>query len=401
MFLDQLVIRSDPLHVLTTKGKENTSRENIQIDQSSPETVLEGLDLGQNGSLLSNFIKLQGNNPPLEKINLLYYLMPESKWAELLQFTSKCKNLRQLELGYNTIGEARYWLTQSIRVCGNNSPFEQLHLNNCAIPEQGWDELLQSLSSCKQLSSLSLSENNIGDAGHYLVHAITSWGDHPPLKALYLCNCSMPEQVWVNLFQSSSSCKQLCHLDLSGNTIGEAGYYLAQTITSWRDSSLLLKHIDLSSCSMPEQVWTELLQSLSSCKQLILFTLEWSTVTGCLSNFLSDEHTGLPSLEYLHLEHTAMNNLDLECLTYLIRNNKLPTLKKLHLKEENWADKETELQQLKESCQEKIGLDLWLNNHLIIASASSDYWPVPFTEEKEKKTMKRSRVVIITLLKLY
>ena len=72
----------------------------------------------------------------------------------------------------------------------------------------------------------------MGEAGRSLAQSITSWGDDPPLQGLHLYRCSIPKQVWAELLQSLSSCKQLSDLDLLYNTIGEAGRYLAQSITS-------------------------------------------------------------------------------------------------------------------------------------------------------------------------
>ena len=81
----------------------------------------------------------------------------------------------------------------------------------------------------------------MGEAVLYLAQAITSWGDNPALQKLVLSHCFIPKQVWPELFQSLSSCKQLTNLALSGETIGEAGRYLAQSVTSWGDDPPLEK----------------------------------------------------------------------------------------------------------------------------------------------------------------
>ena len=209
-----------------------------------------------------------------------------------------------------------------------------------------WPELFLSLSSCKQLSHLILGGNTIGKAGRYLAQSITSWGDNPPLQRLDLGYCSIPEQVWPELLQSLSSCKQLSHLILGGNTIGKAGRYLAQSITSWGDNPPL-QRLDLRDCSIPEQVWPGLFQSLSSCKQLLSLYLNGNTITGCLSSFLSDPHPGLTSLESLDLCSTSLNKADIRYLVHLIRD-KLPHLKRLMLREQSWVDVEEELEQLNE-----------------------------------------------------
>ena len=283
--------------------------------------------------------------------------MPESKWIELFQFTSTCKYLTHLDLWHCKVGETGRYLAQSITSWGNNPPLEELDLSHCSIPEQVWAELLQSLSSCKQLTDLDLSRNTIGEAGRYLAQSITSWGDNPPLQELHLSYCSIPEQVMAELLQSLSSCKQLTGLYLSGNTIGEAGHYLVQSIASWGDNPQL-KTLYLSQCSIPEQVWPELLQSLSSCRNLFRLNLSGNNLTGCLSSFLSDPNPGLTSLTWLDLEQTSLNKSDIQYLTHLIQNKKLSRLSSLSLKQKNWTDVEDELLQLKEACHMNICLDL-------------------------------------------
>ena len=198
-------------------------------------------------------------------------------WSELLQSLSSCKELSHLNLADNSIGDGGRYLAQSIISWGDNPPLKHLYLSYCAIPEQVWAELFQSLFFCKQVSHLNLSDNTIGEAGCYLAQSIMSWGDIPLLDHLYLSNCSIPEQVWHELLQTLSFCKQLSDLDLSRNTIGEAGYYLGKSIKSWEDDPVL-KYLNLSDCSISEQVWPELFQSLSSCKQLSDLDLSRNTI---------------------------------------------------------------------------------------------------------------------------
>ena len=163
-----------------TDGEAKSSSEKIQGDHS-PETHLYKSDIGKDGSSLSNFITRQGDNPPLENIDLYRLRMPLPKWEELFQFTSKCKYLRHLRLSFFHLDKAVNYLVQSIKSWGNNPPLDYLELKHCSIPEQGWTELLQSLSSCNKLSHLDLSKNTIGEAGQYLAESIKSWGNNPPL----------------------------------------------------------------------------------------------------------------------------------------------------------------------------------------------------------------------------
>ena len=311
--------------------------------------------IGEAGRHLAQSITSWGDDPPLHRLDLGYCSILKQVWPELLQSLSSCKQLAHLDLSRNTIGEAGRYLAQSIKSWGDDPHLEALHLNPCSIPEQVWPELLQSLSSCKQLTDLDLSDNTIGEAGRSLAQSITSWGHNPPLRKLDLIECSIPEQVWPELLQSLSSCKQLTDLDLSDNTIGEAGRSLAQSIKSWGDDPPLQKLI-LSDCSIPEQVWAELLQSLSSCRKLA--DLSGNTLTGCLSSFLSDPNPGLTSLKDLNLEQTKLNKSDIQHLTHLIQNKKLSGLKHLWL--EVWRVRTgvlDELLQLKDAWSQEDPFD--------------------------------------------
>ena len=321
-----------------------------------PCMYLSDNTIGEAGHYLAQSITSWGDKPPLQELCLREYSIPVQVWAELLQSLSSCKQITDLKLSGNTIGEAGHYLAQSITSWGDNSSLQTLYLNDCSIPEQVWPEMLQSLSPCKQLIDLDLSSNTLGEPGHYLAQSITSWGDNPPLVTLDLRGCSILEQVWPELLQSLSSCKQLTYLYLSGNTIGEAGRYLTQSITSWGDNPPL-KELNLGLCSIPEQAWPELLQSLSTCRHLRMLELSTNTLTGCLSSFLSDPNPGLTSLRWLYLAQTSLNKSDIQHLTHLIQTKKLSGLKSLWLEEESWTDVGDELLQLKKTCG-KINLNL-------------------------------------------
>ena len=217
------------------------------------------------------------------------------------------------------------------------------------MPESKWAELFQFTSTCRYLTHLSLSLCNLRESGSHLAQSVMSWNDDPPLETLDLSHCSIPEEVWPELLESLSSCEHLSHLNLSGNNIGEAGHYLTQAIKSWGDDPPL-NSLDLSHCSMPEQVWPELLQTLSSCEQLSYLNISGNTITGCLYYFMSDPNPNpvVTYLSFFSLECTRMNKSDIQHLIHLIQSNKLPCLKDVYLQETNWTGEE--LQQLKKAC---------------------------------------------------
>ena len=134
-----------------------------------------------------------------------------------------------MNLGENKLGEAGHQLAQSIKSWEDEPPLQALQLYNCPLTATASLELVQSLSSCRHLTALNFEENKLGEAGHQLAQSIKSWEDEPPLQKLYLYNCSLSATASLELLQSLSSCRQLTVLDLRGNKLGEAGHQLAQS----------------------------------------------------------------------------------------------------------------------------------------------------------------------------
>ena len=320
------------------------------------QLVLSRNVIGDAGLKLAESIRSWGENAPLKELVLIKCSMSERVWTEILQSLSSCNNLSLLDLSNNAIGEAGHHLTQLIKFWGDNMPLNKLFLENCSLPEKVCTELLQSLSSCKELSHLNLSDNKIGEAGNYLVQLVSSCGDKAPLQYLNLHHCSMPETVWVGLLKYLSSCKLLCGLNLSGNTLGQAGQYLEQLILNNPPMDLL----DLSNCAIPKEFWPSLFQSLSYCKNVKNLHFSGNTITSCLSSFLPDLSPDLPSLKYLQLMSTAMDKTDVKHLSQFIRRNKLPNLKELCLEEDSWDGMELELKEMKKACVKQLSGDFKL-----------------------------------------
>ena len=275
--------------------------------------------IGEAGHYLAQSITSWGDNPPLQYLYLHHCSMPEQVWNELLQSLSSCKHLSYLDMSENSIGRAGYYLPKLIKSLGDNCQLIKLFLEHCSIPIDVWAELLQSLFCCKQLSNLNLSGNSIGEASRHLVKFISS------LKCLHFNHCSIPEPVWVELLQSLSYSTRLYYLDIGGNVIGDAGQYLAQSITSLGDNPAL-EWLDLTDCSISKHIWLQVFHSLSSCSRLETLDLSVNTLTGCLSSFLSDPYPGLTSLGWLYLKQTTLNKPDIQHLNHLIQTKKLSHL---------------------------------------------------------------------------
>ena len=242
---------------------------------------LKGNTLGAAGCHLVESIRSWGHDPPLQQLYLEDCKMPEDVCGALVKGLSTCKQLAHLDLKGNTLGAAGCHLVESIRSWGHDPPLQGLYLEDCKMPEDVCGALVKGLSTCKQLTNLSLSGNTLGAAGCHLVESIRSWGHDPPLQQLYLKDCKMPEDVCGALVKGLSTCKQLTNLSLSGNTLGAAGCHLVESIRSWGHDPPL-QRLGLGDCKMPEDVCGALVKGLSTCKQLTYLVLSGNTLKGSL-----------------------------------------------------------------------------------------------------------------------
>ena len=238
---------------------------------------IENATFGENGHLLASAITSWGDNPSLEVLNLANSTISLDSSTKLMKSLATCKSLKSLLLGKTRLQGAGNPMAQSIQSWGPGAPLEQLRLGQCSMDEKDCTELLQSLSNCSSLHDLDLSGNALGDAGNHLAKCFMFWGNNVPLQKLQLSNCSMSVQVWYDLMKHVAILKNLTHLDLSKNNLNEAGRQFAKCIPCWGDCPQV-SVLDLENCAMPEDVWSELLEALSNCKQIMNMNLSQNTL---------------------------------------------------------------------------------------------------------------------------
>ena len=284
---------------------------------------LSGNSLGDEAQRLQEFIVNVGSK--LQRLQLSNCRIPEHICGKILKSLATCQDLSFLDLSGDTVGAAGYHLSQSVRTWGLETPLQGLLLRGCQIPENVYGEILRSISSCKDLTYLDLSSNTVGGSTHHLVESIKEMGPNPPLQGLWLRNCKITEGVCGRLLKTLTSCRNLIHLDLSGNILGIAGSHLIDSIRSWGDDAPL-QILGLDKCQMPQEVSASLLSVLSTCKCLEFLSPPGNTLTGCLSNYIPQ-----PILRELDISNAGLNKGDLLYLINLVENNKVPQLQKLWL----------------------------------------------------------------------
>ena len=231
---------------------------------------------------------------------------------------------------------------------------ESMEITSCKLPTETLSHLMQQIKECSALHVLNLS-SMLPDLHQGL----------PELETLELRSTGLNKEDLQHLscITQSNKLPKLKILDLSWNT-------LTGCITSFlpdpHPGLLELRELKLANTELNK----EDLQHLSHITQynklpsLQCLDLSFHTLTGCLTSFLPDPHPGLPELEELELNSTALNKEDLEHLTRVIQTHKLPGLKDLKLIGNRLSEMETDFEHLIEACvthhQREVKLWLWV-----------------------------------------
>ena len=233
---------------------------------------LGGQHLKYHGKHLAELIENLGTDSPLQQLGLGNCSIPEVVCTEMLKYLSKYRHLTHLNLNGNTVGEAGIYIVEMIDSLGLDSQLESLYLRDCSIPIIVCGEIIKSLKNCKQLTYLDLGGQNLKYQGKHLAELIESLGINSPLQQLYLPNCSIPDVECTEMLKYFSKCRRLTHLNLNGNTVGEAGIYIVEMIDSLGLDSQL-ESLYLRDCSIPSNICGEIIKSLKNCKQLTYLDL--------------------------------------------------------------------------------------------------------------------------------
>ena len=267
---------------------------------------LSGNTVGSGGKHLAESIRNWGINPPLESLYLQNCGLHEDDCAELFQSLLGCVNLANINLSGNTIGKAAKYLVEVIHKLSSYGKLEKLGLSGCSFPEDQCAAILKSLSLCKQLTCLDLSNNIIQNAD-----SIKQWGVNPPLQELYLRNCGLHEDDCAELLQSLLGCINLKDISLSGNIIGKTAKHLVEVIHKLGSYGKLEK-LYLSGCSFPEDQCAAILKSLSLCKQLTCLSLSNNRIQNAGKDLAdSIKQWGVnPPLQELYLGNCGLHEDD-------------------------------------------------------------------------------------------
>ena len=280
----------------------------------------------------------------------------------LLEQINECSTLRIIDLGFTNLKDL------SSLTISNKTPLTHLDL--------GWAHMSQELSQnvCHQLSDLTelryldLSGNDLS----YIDTICLS--NKPNLSYLNCRNTQMSIELNKNLIGQLRYITQLSELDLSYNTLTGC---ISCFVPDDHPGLPELKNLILMSTALNKGDLHHLLNIIFSNKlpNLEKMYVSYNTLTGCISCFVPDPHPGLPELESLSLNDTALNNDDLHHLTHLIQTHKLPGLEHLNLNDNRLCEMETDVEHLIEACvthhQRRLWLRMWDND---LSDAFREKW---------------------------
>ena len=187
----------------------------------------------------------------------------------------------------------------------------------------------------------------------------------PHLELLYLRDTALNKDDVQHLLSIAHALPKLWKLDLSEYTLTGC---LSSFLPDPHPGLPQLEKLNLEHTALKKDDVQHLSNITQSNKlpKLRDLSLSDNDMTGCLSSFLPDSHPGLPQLKELDLKRTELNKDDLKHLTHLIQTHKLPELGWLGLSWNRLYEMETDVGHLIEACvthhQRELKLQLWHNN---------------------------------------
>ena len=154
----------------------------------------------------------------------------------------------------------------------------------------------------------------------------------PQIGSLNLQRTTLNRDDLQHLLHIAYKLPKLVKLDLSKYTLtGCLSSFLRDPYPGLNK----LETLDLSSTAVSKEDLEHLSNITQNKKLPNLKSLDLShnILTGCLSSFLTDPHPGLPELQNFHLKHTKLTTDDLQYLSHITQSKKLPKLRKLDLSE--------------------------------------------------------------------
>ena len=227
----------------------------------------------------------------------------------LMHKLSECNKIRKIDLMKTNL-----WGISSLTL-SNKTSLTHLDLGETNMSAELCKSICQQLTDITHLEYLNLSDNYLSQVSLFALN------NKRNLKYLNLKNTHMSSTLYYTI------CEQLTDLE-----------YLEEFVVSTGNLCyrICYKHKHLLTCSLshthlPPHICRRVFHQINRFSDLCSIQITNSPLTGCVSSFLPDHHKGLPRLNDLKLDCTALKKDDLQHLSDITHRNKLPNLQELDL----------------------------------------------------------------------
>ena len=256
-------ISNTKLSAASSKKQNQVSKWGLQLGTTSRSQVPILSEAHSIGDDITSEIRKWGDNHPLQQLTMINCLLSRDTCTLITKF----KMLTHLNLSGNKLGNAGMHIAKTINNAGLNSLMQMLSVRDCSIPTETCGEILKCLSLCRNLTHLDLGGNNIGNHVKHLVELIKNFGINSPLQQLHLKNCSIQEVDCTEMLKYLCKFRHLIYLNLSGNKLGKGGIHIVEMIDRLGIFSPL-QLLYLRDCSIPNHALQKILKSLKKCQHL-------------------------------------------------------------------------------------------------------------------------------------
>ncbi|XP_069822104.1 protein NLRC5 isoform X2 [Dendropsophus ebraccatus] len=265
----------------------------IRHSTSLTELSISGTNLGDKGvHIISSLLT---SLPILKIIRLASVNMSHGSLMHLIESLTHCKSVQEIDLSNNDIGvKGVKYLTQLLAQKRN---LHGINLQNMSLDDDSLLVLCKALPQMLSLRSLILSGNNFDDKATFHLVAALSQVQH--LQVLHLRSCGLGEKSESALMEALGSCQQIEDISLSENTFTEQFLQkFAEQLPRFR----FLKKLDLKLCTVSDSVCKSLAEEIGCCQNLEEIILSW--------NGIGDD--GSCALSYSLKHMRRLKKLDLE-----------------------------------------------------------------------------------------
>ena len=210
--------------------------------------------------------------------------LPSQPLNHLMHKLSECNKIRRIDLS-NTNLEAVSSLTLS-----NKTSLTRLDLSGTEMSAELCNSICEQLTDITQLDYLNMSNDDLSQVSKFTLN------NKKTLRYLNLRNTHMSSSIYNTICEQLTDLKSLEKFWVSRGCFCY-GISNERSLTCY-----------LSDKQLPSHVCRRVLHHINRYPSLCSIEITFSPLTGCLSSFLPDPHPGLPELNTLNLQRTALNS---------------------------------------------------------------------------------------------